>query len=331
MAPLHPRDALRSEGRVLPALAPCEHFAGSRRLVEKALELQVSRGGDFDVTFDLEDGAPAGREELHARAAVEVVNGPGNAFGRVGVRVHDARHPSFFADVELVIRGAGARVAYLTLPKVRSAAELDEGLAVIRAASRAAGLARSIPVHVLIETHGALREVWAIAARPELETLDFGLMDFVSDHQGAISAESMRSPGQFEHALIVRAKAELAAAALAHGLIPAHNVTLALKDPAQARADAEQAARRFGFLRMWSVHPAQIEPIVAALRPTAAEVEHAGVVLLAACAADWGPIEHGGQLFDRGSYRHLWGLLERARRARVPLGPAVEAAFFAEA
>jgi citrate lyase subunit beta/citryl-CoA lyase len=41
---------------------------------------------------------------------------------------------------------------------------------------------------VLIETPGALHEVWQIAALPRVESIDFGLMDFVSAHHGAIPA-----------------------------------------------------------------------------------------------------------------------------------------------
>ena len=36
-----------------------------------------------------------------------------------------------------------------------------------------------------------------IAATPWVQVLDFGLMDFVSGHHGAIPASAMRSPGQF--------------------------------------------------------------------------------------------------------------------------------------
>jgi hypothetical protein len=55
-------------------------------------------------------------------------------------------------------------------------------------------------------------------------------MDFVSGHHGAIPGSAMKSPGQFEHPLIVRAKCEIAAAALANGVVPSHNVTTELKD-----------------------------------------------------------------------------------------------------
>ena len=83
----------------------------------------------------------------------------------------------------------------------------------------------SIPIHVLIETHGALRDAFEIAALPHVEVLDFGQMDFVSGHHGALPASAMRSPDQFEHALLVRAKAEVVAAAIGNGVVPAHNVS----------------------------------------------------------------------------------------------------------
>jgi citrate lyase subunit beta/citryl-CoA lyase len=92
------------------------------------------------------------------------------------------------------------------------------------------GVDRRIPVHVLIETHGALREVWEIAALPGVESLDFGLMDFVSGHHGAIPGSAMKSPGQFDHPLVARAKCEISAAAMANGVVPSHNVTTELKD-----------------------------------------------------------------------------------------------------
>ncbi len=107
----------------------------------------------------------------------------------------------------------------------------------------------------------------------------FGLMDFVSGHHGAIPASCMRSPGQFEHRLIARAKAEVVAAALANGVIPTHNVTLDLKNP---YADARRARIEFCFPRQWSLYPTQIQPIVDAMKPDHGEVETAAAILLVA-------------------------------------------------
>jgi citrate lyase subunit beta/citryl-CoA lyase len=145
-----------------------------------------------------------------------------------------------------------------------------------------------VPVHVLIETHGALHEAFEIAAIDGVQALAFGLMDFVSGHHGAVHASNMRSPGQFDHPLMARAKTEIVAASLAHGIVPAHNVSLDLKNPHNVYRDAWRARHEFGFLRMWSIHPSQIQPIVDAMKPDLGEVADGAAILLAAQRNDWG-------------------------------------------
>jgi citrate lyase subunit beta/citryl-CoA lyase len=326
--PIHPREALFEGERPFPVIPSCEHFAGSEKLIGKALELQARLGPVFDVTMDCEDGAPAGREQEHAEMVVAMQRSAANAFGQAGVRIHDPAHPRWRQDVEIVVRGAGERLAYLTIPKPTAAAQVAEVVAHVQATATAAGLRREIPVHVLIETHGALREVWDIARLPWVQVLDFGLMDFVSGHHGAIPSSAMKSPGQFEHRLVARAKAEVAAAALAHGVVPSHNVTLDLKNVEQTAADARRARQEFGYLRMWSIYPAQIEPIVAAMAPDFSEVTRACEILLAAEAASWGPIQHAGDLHDRATYRYFWELVQRAKVSGQAL-PADVARWFA--
>ena len=123
----------------------------------------------------------------------------------------------------------------------------------------------------------------------------------------------MRSPGQFEHPLIARAKCEIAAAALGNGVVPAHNVTTELRDTDVVREDARRARSEFGFLRMWSIHPSQIQPIVEAMRPDFAEV-HRGrrhPARRAGCRLGPDPA-WDGKLHDRASYRYYWELLQRA-------------------
>jgi citrate lyase subunit beta/citryl-CoA lyase len=152
-------------------------------------------------------------------------------------------------------------------------------------------------------------------------------MDFVSGHHGAIPSSAMRSPGQFEHALVARAKAEVVAAALARGVVPAHNVTLDLKNTYATYADAKRARDEFGFLRMWSIYPAQIQPIVDAMAPDYGEVTKASEILVAAQQANWGPIQHGGELHDRATYRYFWELVQRAKITGQKLPEAAEAFF----
>lgn len=310
---MHPGEALFGGERRFPVIPACEHYAGSEPLIRKALALQSELGPIFDVTMDCEDGAQAGREREHAEMVVDLQRSAANQHRMAGVRIHDATHPAWRQDVDIVVRGAGDRCAFLTIPKPTAARQVAEMLDYIREVARGSGIAREIPVHVLIETHGALREVHDIAALPWVQVLDFGLMDFVSGHHGAIPAAAMRSPGQFEHALIARAKATLVAAALAAGVVPSHNVTLDIKNPYQTHADARRARHELGFLRMWSVHPVQIRPIVDAMQPDFSEVQRGCQILRAAHAASWGPIRFADELQDRATYRYYWQLVQRAQ------------------
>lgn len=325
----HPSTVLFPGEKPFPILPAVDHYAGSEKLLRKAIQIQNELGPIFDITCDCEDGARAGAEREHAEMAASLVMSAENRFGRVAVRIHDVTSAHWRADLDIVIPQAGKRLPFITLPKPRCAEDVRVQIAYLREVEKKAGLERELPVHVLIETLGALREVWEIAGLPGVESIDFGLMDFVSDHHGAIPGAAMKSPGQFGHPLIVRAKCEIATAALAQGVVPTHNVTTELKDLDFIRNDALRAHNEFGYLRMWSIHPNQIVPIVEAMRPDFSEVEKATAILAAAQDKDWGPISHEGLLHDRASYRYYWELLARAHATGMDLPDEARQRFFA--
>ncbi len=331
---IHPSDVLYAGNRPFPMLTACEHFAGSEKLLNKALQIQAELSVEgrpvFDITADCEDGAPAGREREHAEMIAGLILSGANRFDRIGVRIHDASHPLWRDELEIIISRAGQRVAYIVLPKPESAGDVLTQITALDELRSRYGIVREIPVHVLIETPGALHEVWEIARLPHVETLDFGLMDFVSAHHGAIPAAAMRSPGQFSHALVVRAKCAIAAAALGNGIVPSHNVTTEIRDTNAVREDARRARQELGFLRMWSIHPSQIQPIVEAMRPDFAEVNEAASLLVAAQSAAWGPIQWEGKLHDRASYRYYWELLQRAQSTGMDIPANARQHFFTD-
>jgi citrate lyase subunit beta/citryl-CoA lyase len=318
---LHPRQALFDPGEpVAPSLPVCDHYAGVDERMRKSLQLQARLGPVFDVTLDNEDGAPVGAEVEHARLIAELLASDDNRFGRVGVRVLPLGHPRFVEVLRTVLR-AGKAPAYLMLPKPGSLEDVERA---VRAIDAAGG--HGVPLHALIETHGALRDVMAIAAVPRIESLSFGLMDFVSAHRGAVPLSAMGVPGQFEHPLVVRAKLEIAAACHAYGKVPSHCVVTEFKHASALQAAATRAAREFGYTRMWSIHPSQVETIVEAFSPTTAEVDTAVEILLEAQQAQWAPIRHRDVLHDRASYRYFWHLLERAHRTSTANGQQLPAA-----
>jgi len=322
---VHPRDALFDAADRAPALPVCDHYAGVEARMRKSLELQAELGPVFDVTLDCEDGAPIGGEAEHAQLCAELVMSAANRHGRVGARVHPVEHDAFEADLETLVGRAGSRLAYLMCPKPRGFDDVRRAAEALAVAQRTHGVTHPVPLHVLVETHGALREVDAIAAHPQVESVSFGLMDFVSAHRGAIPASAMSATGQFSHPLVVRAKLEIAAACHAHAKVPSHNVVTEFNDLRALADAATRAAREFGYTRMWSIHPNQVRTIVDAFAPTAAEVDLAIEIVRAAAAADWAPIRHRDTLHDRASYRYFWHVVERAQRTSSVDAPALPA------
>ena len=326
---MHPSEVLFQGHRPPVSLPVVDHYAGAEKLMRKSLALQQELGPVFDITFDCEDGAAAGNEEAHAGMMGALLSSGENHFDRVGVRVHDCSHVGFEADIAILCAAAATRLAYITIPKVDGVAQVKRAIATVNRHARRAGRAQ-LPVHVLIETHGALADVFAIAALPQVEALSFGIMDFVSSHYGAIPASAMRSPAQFTHPLVVRAKLEIAAACHAAGIVASHNVTIEIKDTAVVANDATRAAAEFGYTRMWSIHPDQIKPILKSFAPRVSEINEAAAILSDARARNWGPIQYNGKLHDRASYRYYWTILQRARAGGLALPESAAGLFAAD-
>jgi citrate lyase subunit beta/citryl-CoA lyase len=79
---------------------------------------------------------------------------------------------------------------------------------------------------------------------------------------------------------------------------------------------------------MWSIYPAQIAPIVDAMKPDYSEVRDGAAILLAAQKADWGPIQYAGELHDRATYRYYWEILQKAKVTGVDVSEEAAKAFF---
>jgi citrate lyase subunit beta/citryl-CoA lyase len=325
----HPRDILLGAQGRTGTLPVCDHYSGVEARMRKSLQLQAEMTEEFgacvfDVTLDCEDGAPVGGELEHAALVVELaLNAAPKA--RVAVRVHPVDHPAFEEDIATIAGKAGHRLVHIMVPKVESPADGERAAKALDAAG-----AKQLPLQGLIESPAAVHRAFDIAAHPRMQSLSFGLMDFVSAHGGAIPSHGMGVQGQFTHPLVVRAKLEISSACHAHGKVPSHGVVTEFKDQAAFRAAASRAANEFGYTRMWSIHPDQIRPIVEVFAPTADEIHKASQLLHAAQAAGWAPISFDGKLEDRASYRYYWQVLERAHGTGREL-PAEARGWFAAA
>lgn len=320
----HPNDVLKGAQAGAFLLPAVDHYCGVESRIRKAIQLQIGwieRNGvcSFDVTLDCEDGAPVGQEAQHAAMVVDLLaQAPDQVHGvrpRLAVRVHPVDDPAFAGDVRAIVGAVAERLTHVMLPKVESLSDVERAVAVVDAALQAAPAGQACPplmLHALIESPAAVEQAFAIASHPRVQSLSFGLMDFVSAHGGALPASCMGLPGQFTHPMVVRAKLAIAAACHASGKVPSHCVVTEFQNTVALRLAAQQAAREMGYTRMWSIHPDQIEPILQAFAPDAQEVEKAAHIVQAAVQADWAPIRHEGVLHDRASYRYYWQVLQRA-------------------
>lgn len=329
----HPREILLGAQGAAGLLPVCDHYSGVEARMVKSLQLQAEMTQEFgvcvfDVTLDCEDGAPVGGERDQADLVVALANAAHSApnlianglIRRVGARLHAVDHPAFAADVDIVVGGAAQSLSYIMVPKVESLADVQTAVAAIDATVRAGQRNSDLPLHVLIESPAAAHRAFEIAAHPRVQSLSFGLMDFVSSHAGAIphTAMGVRADDdnltldQFHHPLVVRAKLDISTACHAAGKVPSHCVVTELRDANVVERSAQTAAKSFGYTRMWSIHPLQIRPILRAFMPSAAEVDLAARIVEHASVADWAPISVDGKLHDRASFRYFWQVLERA-------------------
>jgi len=314
-------------------LPVCDHYSGIEARMVKSLRLQADMTQElgvcvFDVTLDCEDGAPVGGERDQAIMVSALANSAQCATElianrlqrRVGARLHAVDHPSFQSDVEIIVGGAAHALSYIMIPKVESLADVQTAVATIDAAVRPGQRVDSVPLHVLIESPAAAHRAFEIAAHPRVQSISFGLMDFVSSHAGAIphtamgvrSANDVATLDQFHHPLVVRAKLDISSACHAAGKVPSHCVVTELRDVGVIERSARMAAASFGYTRMWSIHPSQIEPILRAFTPSSEDIDLAARIVEQASHAEWAPISFDGKLHDRASFRYFWELLERA-------------------
>lgn len=329
----HPRDVLLGAQGAAGLLPVCDHYSGVEARMVKSLQLQAEMTQEFgvcvfDVTLDCEDGAPVGGERDQANLVVALANAAHDAPNlvanklrrRIGARLHAVDHPAFAADVDIVVGGAAQSLSYIMVPKVESLADVETAVAAIDAAERPGQRDGDLPLHVLIESAAAAHRAFEIAAHPRVQSISFGLMDFVSAHAGAIPHTAMgvrnqddsETLDQFHHPLVVRAKLEIASACHAAGKVPSHCVVTELRDTSVVERSAHTAATSFGYTRMWSIHPSQIRPILRAFTPSETDIELAARIVEQASLADWAPISVDGKLHDRASFRYFWQVLERA-------------------
>ncbi|SDY33111.1 citrate lyase subunit beta / citryl-CoA lyase [Variovorax sp. YR266] len=228
------------------------------------------------VVLDLED-AVAASDKAAARGTVTTWI-QGAAFAdrlRVVVRINDAGSSWFAADLAAL---SGAGVTCVLLPKAESAEQITATQAALP----------GVGVLALIESARGVAQVDRVAAAGA-QRLVFGTLDFALDLDIDISTDASG---------LAYAASRLAIASRVFGLpAPVAGVTPQFDNEAHLLSDLADA-RRLGFGAKLCIHPRQVQPIHAALRPDAQALDWARRVLRADAESP-GAARLDGRMVDR--------------------------------
>ncbi|MGY1812251.1 HpcH/HpaI aldolase/citrate lyase family protein [Blastococcus sp. SYSU D00820] len=208
---------------------------------------KAARSGADLVVLDLEDAVPADRKDLaREEAAAWMANG-----GRACVRINDAAHPVHRSDVAALAGLPGLLAVML--------AKADDPAQVAGVAVTA-----GVPVIALVESALGVARSAEIAAAPGVARLAFGHLDFALDIGAEPTSRSM-----------LHARSTLVLSSAAAGLPgPLDGVTTNLDDPDVLRTDVAHA-RSLGMRGKLLIHPRQVAPAHAAMRPGDEEIRWA--------------------------------------------------------
>ena len=245
----------------------------------------LASGADC-VCVDLEDAVPA-EDKDSARAAALSALAEGQP---LALRINGVRTRAGLADL-LALAEVPARPTVLLLPMVEDAAEVAIVCAVLNNPA--------IALIPLIETVRGLTNAHAIAAEAQVSMLMFGGGDFSAELGVALAWEPL---------LTARAQLVMAAKGAGKG---AMDVPFIHMNDADGLATECAAARDLGFTAKAAIHPAQIDTIHAAFRPSAEHIVEAEAALSAYADAGGAAIRFNGKLLEApivARYRQILAL-----------------------
>lgn len=251
----------------------------------------VATGAD-QVCIDLEDAvAPADKETARAAVLAFLADVPA-VHGEIGLRINPLSTDLGRADLAALAQ-SGLSPAFVMLPKVETAAELEAADALLAAVDTS--------FIVQIETPKGLldaREI--VAASPRVQALMFGGFDYIVALRGRAGWESFFHP-----------RVQLATIAAEANVGCMDVPYLDIKDDAGLVAETDRVIA-LGFTAKAAIHPAQVSLIQDCYLPTAAEYERARRVVAALVASGGEAIALDGKLVDRP--------IEIAARRAIALG-----------
>lgn len=280
----------------------CELYVNTSDQLNKVIDMQKKNHRNFDIIIDFEDGVGTDDKTIHVNSLLDLAQDISKDI-RFGIRVVNSSSKYLKVQLKQIVKKLSHNLAYITVPKVQKKDDIDLIMDIINEYQGNSNFGERIKIHALVEDQIGIKSIDHIASHPKIEALAFGIIDFVESHDGAIDYKSVLSPAQFEHELIKNAKSILSAAAARYKKIATHNVCFNIKNSQQIKDDAYTAYTKYGFSRMSSIHPAQIDPILAGFSLSDNDIEEAFEIIKYAESKNWKPIMHKGLFYDLPSYK----------------------------
>lgn len=236
------------------------------------------------VCIDLEDAVPPEGKGEARRAAIAAIA------PRAAIRINGVATAAGMADI-LALREAPKQPDLIFVPMVESAEEIRIARAVLGDG------AALVP---LIESPAGLSAAASIGAAPGVAAMMFGGGDLSASLGVALAWEPLA---------VARAQFILACAAAG---VPAIDVPFIGLDDATGLADEARRARALGFQAKAAIHPAQLDAIHAAMRPTADEVAEASEAMVAYRAAAGAVVRFKGRMLEAPMVRRYAAILAMA-------------------
>ncbi|MHA6266217.1 HpcH/HpaI aldolase/citrate lyase family protein [Aliiroseovarius sp. CAU 1755] len=216
---------------------------------ERALEKARTLPADA-IIFDLED-AVAPDAKVDARAILKAELGKGGYGNRAKiVRINGFDTKWGKDDVAAFV---GADIDAILMPKVDSAAQLDE----------LAALIPDVDLWAMMETPLGMLNAAEIAAHPRLKGFVMGTNDLAKELNTRFRADRLPMMGGLHLCLL---------AAKAHGVVIIDGVYNAFKDDEGLRAECDQG-RDMGMDGKTLIHPAQLDIANTAFAPSEDEID----------------------------------------------------------
>lgn len=312
--PIHPFLSVGQELQREPRLRrSCLAVPGSDpRMMAKAAETAADQ-----IFLDLED-AVAPNEKKGARAkVVEALNTNDYGGKVVVVRVNDATTRYMYDDIIEVVRGAGARLDCLMIPKVQDAGQLWFVENLLNQLESDLELDRRLGLEVQIETGtGSVNMTEIARVTDRIETVIFGPGDYAANMgvpQLDLGMIEPDYPGHQWHYIL----AQIVNNARAVGADAIDGPYGDFRDADGYRESATRA-KLLGVDGKWCIHPSQVEIANEVFTPSKEQFEYAQRMLTAyqeAIDAGKGAATLDGKMIDEASRKMAVKLVARGKAA----------------